>query len=69
MKRKLFLIVGSVCIIAAGRTKPAAAQSDLKPVPKPTPYLLCNTSCTNSSVCASDNQGCIICIHPENKCG
>ena len=69
MKRKLVLIVGSVCIIAAGRVKPVAAQADLKPVPKPKPYIFCNTACTNSSACESSDDACIVCIHPQNKCG
>jgi len=69
VKRKLFLIVGSVCIIATGRTASAGAQAALKPIPKPTPYLLCNYPCTNSDNCAYDGDACIICVHPENKCG
>jgi hypothetical protein len=65
MKRKLFLIVASLGIIAAGRTTPATAQSH----PVATPLILCNTGCDNSDQCANSGDACIVCFHPKNHCG
>lgn len=66
MKRKVFLLIASIAVVAVGHAKPAAA---LKPTPKPTPFILCQEGCDNSSQCTNSTGACIICFHPENHCG
>jgi hypothetical protein len=65
MRRKLLLLAASICTIAAGATKPAAAQTR----PTARPNILCSQPCANSSDCGVTEDACLICFHPEGKCG